>query len=88
MYRRAPALLARLEDRIGEEAFDRFLERYMIRQVPTTQELLAHLAEVAGPDAEEWFRVLLSEGPSGVPSGGTAGAARTAPGADASSDPA
>jgi hypothetical protein len=79
MYRRAPALLSRLEERIGEAAFDRFLERYMINEVANTPELLGHLAEVAGPEIEQWFRALLSEGPSALPSGGTGGSERTAP---------
>jgi hypothetical protein len=83
MYRRAPALLARLEARIGEAAFDRFLERFMTREVATTPELLGHLVEVAGPAAEQWFRTLLSEGSSAAPSGGKAGPEGTAPGSGA-----
>jgi hypothetical protein len=63
MYRRAPVLLSRLEDRIGEERFDRFLERYMTRGVATTRALLEHLEAVAGPEAAEAFRALLASGP-------------------------
>lgn len=63
MYRRAPYLLSLLEERIGEETFDRFLERYMTRDVATTQELLGHLEEVAGPEVEQWFRELLAREP-------------------------
>jgi hypothetical protein len=63
MYRTAPYLLSLLEERIGEETFDRFLERYMIRDVATTQELLGHLEEVAGAEVARWFRELLAGEP-------------------------
>jgi hypothetical protein len=63
MYRTAPYLLSLLEERIGEETFDRFLERYMIRDVATTQELLGHLEEVAGAETGRWFGELLAQGP-------------------------
>jgi hypothetical protein len=65
MYRRAPALLARLEDRIGEEAFDRFVERYMTEGVARTEALLEMLGEVAGDEAERWFRGELAEASEG-----------------------
>jgi hypothetical protein len=65
MYRKAPVLLSRLEDRIGTEGFDAFLERYMTEEVRTTQELLGHLEAAAGPEAAAWFRERLAEGPEG-----------------------
>lgn len=67
MYRRAPYLLYRLEERIGTERFDRFLVRYMTEGVRTTPELLERLGDVAGAEAERWFREELASGPSGGP---------------------
>lgn len=67
MYGKAPVLLSRLEERLGSERFDRFLERYMTRNVTTTRELLQHLGEVAGTEAAEWFRSLLAAAPDGDP---------------------
>ena len=65
MYRRAPYLLHRLEERIGKEAFDRFVARYMSGDVRTTPALLDTLRDIAGPEAELWFRQELASGPSG-----------------------
>jgi hypothetical protein len=56
MYRKAPLLLSRLEERIGIPAMDRFLARYMVEDMTATTALLAALAEEAGPDAAAWFR--------------------------------
>jgi hypothetical protein len=68
MYRRAPALLYRLEERVGREVFDRFFQRYMIEEVRTTRQLLDHLREVAGPEATEWFIAELGRSPEPSPS--------------------
>ena len=65
MYRRAPYLLHRLEERIGKDAFDRFIARYMNGGVKTTPELLDALRDIAGAEAESWFRQELAGGPSG-----------------------
>ncbi len=64
MYRRAPYLLSLLEARIGMQAFDRFLERYMTEEVRTTPELLEQLEAVAGGEAAAWFREQLVSRPS------------------------
>jgi hypothetical protein len=55
-YRKAPFLLSRLEERIGTDAMDRFLRRYMVERIRTTPQLLAALQDVAGADAASWFR--------------------------------
>jgi aminopeptidase N len=60
MYQLGPYLLSRLEERIGRLEFAEFLRRYMVHDVRTTAELLQHLAEVAGADAELWFRAELA----------------------------
>jgi hypothetical protein len=65
MYRRGPWLLSRLEERIGTERFDLFLQRYMTEHVQTTPELLQHLEEVAGSDVREWLRAELARAPAG-----------------------
>jgi aminopeptidase N len=64
MYRRGPWLLSRLEERIGTERFDRFLQRYMTEPVRTTPELLERLEAVAGAEAAQWFRDELARGPA------------------------
>lgn len=55
-YRKAPFLLSRLEQRIGTDAMDRFLRRYMVERIRTTPQLLVVLQDVAGSDAASWFR--------------------------------
>jgi hypothetical protein len=55
-YRKAPFLLSRLEERIGTDAMDRFLRRYMVERIRTTPQLLAVLQDVAGSDTASWFR--------------------------------
>lgn len=69
-YQKGPLLLHRLEGRIGSEAFDRFVTRYMVERVETTPELLSILGEVAGPEARSWFERALAEG-EGDSGGGT-----------------
>lgn len=61
-YRKGPLLLHRLEQRLGEQTFDRFLTRYMAGRIATTPELLALLEEVAGADAGARFEEALAEG--------------------------
>ena len=65
MYRRAPAILHRLEGRIGAEAFARFLHRYMVEEVRTTARLLEILREEAGDEAVRWFVAELGRGAEG-----------------------
>lgn len=64
MYRRAPYLLSRLEERVGRQGFNRFIEGYMVEGFKTTLELLDHLAFVAGRDVEQWFRAELATLPA------------------------
>jgi hypothetical protein len=63
MYRRAPYLLSLLEERIGTERFERFLAAYITERLKTTPELLDRLREIAGADAELWFREELAKRP-------------------------
>jgi hypothetical protein len=60
-YRKAPYLLSQLEERIGTEKMDQFLQRYMVDRIRTTAQMLVALQDVAGPDIAEWFRVLLAQ---------------------------
>ena len=59
-YRKAPFLLSRLEQRIGTDAMDRFLQRYMVERIRTTPQLVAVLQDIAGTDAASWFRAELA----------------------------
>ena len=59
-YRKAPFLLSRLEERIGTDAMDRFLQRYMVERIRTTPQLLAALQNVAGAETASWFRAELA----------------------------
>lgn len=67
MYRRAPHLLYRLEQRIGVEQMDRFLEQYMTEDVRSTPDLLERLAAAAGSETAQWFRDQLARGPDSTP---------------------
>lgn len=60
MYRLGPYLLSRLEERIGRADFAAFLRRYMVYDIRRTEELLRQLDELAGADAETWFRAQLA----------------------------
>jgi hypothetical protein len=62
MYRKGPVLLHRLEERIGEDAFDELLRRYMTGRVGRTRDLLEILRDVAGPEVEAAFRLDLASG--------------------------
>jgi hypothetical protein len=64
MYILAPYLLARLEDRIGEERFARLIRAYMVEDVRTTRHLLERLRLIAGEEAEREFREELGSGGS------------------------
>ncbi len=64
MYRRAPYLLSRLEERVGEQLFKHFIEGFMVEGFASTPELLDHLALVAGRDEEQWFRAELAAAPT------------------------
>jgi hypothetical protein len=55
-YRKAPFLLSRLEERIGADKMDQFLQRYMVERIRTTPQLLAALQDVAGAETASWFR--------------------------------
>ncbi|MFP5287219.1 MAG: hypothetical protein ACLGI9_15880, partial [Thermoanaerobaculia bacterium] len=63
MYRRAPHLLSLLEEKIGTERFERLLAAYMTERIRTTPELLDRLREIAGEEAELWFREELAKAP-------------------------
>jgi hypothetical protein len=60
MYRRAPALLAQLETRMGTERFAQLMGRYMMDGVTSTAVLLALVAEIGGADTAAWFRAALA----------------------------
>ncbi len=64
MYRRAPWLLARLEERIGVELFARFLARVMVARARTTPQMLDVLEAEAGAEAAEWFEGELAAAPT------------------------
>jgi len=55
-YRKAPFLLSRLEERIGADKMERFLQRYMVERIRTTPQLLVALEDVAGAETASWFR--------------------------------
>lgn len=59
-YRKAPFLLSRLEERIGANKMDRFLQRYMVERIRTTPQLIAALEDVAGVEAALWFSAELA----------------------------
>ncbi len=60
-YRKGPLALARLEERVGREAFARFLRATMVARVSTTPDMLEKLEATAGPDARTWFETVLAE---------------------------
>lgn len=63
MYRRAPFLLALLEDRIGGERMDRLIQGYLVEGLRSTRQLLERLEVIAGSDDASWFRARLAERP-------------------------
>lgn len=59
-YRKAPFLLSRLEERIGAEKMDQFLQRYMKERIRTTPQLIAAIRDVAGAETASWFSAELA----------------------------
>lgn len=59
-YKKAPLALLRLEERIGDDAFERFVRAYMAG-VSSTPELLASLEEFTDEETRAWFQAVLSE---------------------------
>jgi hypothetical protein len=55
-YRKAPALLAELEARIGSETMERFLRDVLRDRLGTTTEVLTVLRRDAGEETADWFR--------------------------------
>lgn len=60
IYLRGPWMLSKLEDRIGEQLFNRLVERYMVDGIRSTQALLDALVTIAGQDDAAWFREMLA----------------------------
>jgi hypothetical protein len=59
-YNKAPALLDRLESRVGRPAMETIVTRYMTEGIHTTTALLDMIANVAGADTAAWFREQLA----------------------------
>lgn len=59
-YRKAPALLAELEARVGSARMDALLVRFMTEPVRTTPAVLGMIDEVVGPEHGAWFRAELA----------------------------
>jgi hypothetical protein len=55
LYRKGPVLLHRLEERLGTEAFQRFLAALVAREVRTTEALLSTLEELTSRDVRAEF---------------------------------
>lgn len=55
VYRKAPYLLSRLEERVGTETMDRILVRFMTEGLRTTPAVLEMIGEVAGAETAAWF---------------------------------
>ncbi|NNE05363.1 MAG: hypothetical protein HKN15_06535 [Xanthomonadales bacterium] len=60
-YRKAPLLLAQLEESIGEETLIDWLQLYFANPEKTTTGLLAALETVAGADSRKHFEQMLEE---------------------------
>jgi hypothetical protein len=60
MYRRAPALLAQLEERLGADRFAEVITRYMVDGVTSTAVLLELVGAIGGTDTADWFRAALA----------------------------
>lgn len=61
MYRRAPALLAELEARIGRDRFATLIARYMVDGITSTAALLELVSAIGGVEAAAWFASALAE---------------------------
>ena len=55
-YRKAPALLAQLESRIGSSLMDSLLTRFMTEPLRTTPAVLEMIERTVGPEQGAWFR--------------------------------
>ncbi|WP_300530024.1 M1 family aminopeptidase [Maricaulis sp.] len=60
-YRKAPVLLAELEDAVGRDAFARFIARMMREETATTPAMLDALQAEAGVEARTRFEARLGE---------------------------
>ncbi len=60
MYRRAPALLAQLEERLGEARFSQVITRYMVDGITSTAALLELVTSIGGAETADWFRTALA----------------------------
>lgn len=60
MYWRAPWLLHQLGSKIGTEALDIFIRRYMTEDILRTKHLLDELESIAGREVAQWFKGELS----------------------------
>jgi hypothetical protein len=61
MYRRAPALLAQLEERLGRTRFATLITRYMVDGVSSTSVLLDHVSAIGGAEVATWFAAELAK---------------------------
>ncbi len=55
-YRKAPALLAELESRVGSALMDSLLTRFMTEPLRTTPAVLEMIEQTVGPEHGAWFR--------------------------------
>ena len=55
-YRKAPALLAQLESRVGSALMDSLLTRFMTEPLRTTPAVLEMIEHTVGPEQGAWFR--------------------------------
>ena len=63
-YAKAPYLLARLEDRVGNAPMNEILRRFMMHpETRTTPAVIDVIYEVAGAETGAWFRDELAKGP-------------------------
>jgi hypothetical protein len=60
MYRRAPALLAQLEERLGAKRFEQLMARYMVVGVTSTAVLLELVSAIGGAETAAWFAEALA----------------------------
>lgn len=63
MYQRGPFLLFDLEEEIGRTKLDEVLRRLGHNPPHVTEEFMATLSEVAGPEAAAWFDAKMRGGP-------------------------
>ena len=59
-YGLGPIALMRLEQKLGTQTFDQLVTWYMTHNVTETEELLARLTVIAGPETAHWFQALLA----------------------------